>query len=176
MAALPGTGAQVAEKAGLTEWGAKMLLRQLWDLRIVHPGAVTESGPHANPTAVWMVGDGDRAHGLRVKKHKPKLNHIAFAVLWRCLEDGATKVEVIQSSGLQHNTVRRTLDALHKCGAIRVSAWEKDSMGRSVIPVWVAGAGKDAKKPKRRTESERWRQTYERRQIQRVTMLAQTGV
>jgi hypothetical protein len=177
IAALPGTGAEVAERSGLTEWGAKMLLRQFWDLRMVHPGGVTETGPRAAHTAVWQIGDGERAPGLRVKKHKPKLNHYSFAVLWRCLEDGATKTEAIEASGLNHNTVRRTLEALHTGGAIRVSAWEKDSMGRSVIPVWIAGAGKDAKKPKPKSanESERWRRTYERRQIHLVTMLAQAG-
>lgn len=146
--AMPGTSEEIGEKAGMTKACAARILVSLWRLGLCHPGGVKVLKVHANRTAVWSVGEGEKAEGLRVKMAaRSKAQHIAFAHLWKMLDHGATAHEAAEESGVAHASAYRMIAELKEHGLVRIAAWEPDNLGRPVA-VWQIGEGASAKKPK----------------------------
>jgi hypothetical protein len=169
MLALPGTARQIAKRTGMDESGVRRLARSFWALGLAHPGGRKPAKAHQPVEAIWRIGEGPKADGLRVATPmRPLSQHIAWKYLWRALEDGGTKQELREVTGLGNVTIRRALLAL----PVYVCEYEVDALGRPVA-VWKLGKKPDAPRPAPPTEGEKWR-AYQKRKAWRV--LAQQGV
>lgn len=167
MLALPARADQVAERVGMTVSCVRLILRQLWSLRMAHPGEA--EGARNNVVAVWLQGDGDAAPGVRGGgRLKPGAQLIAFATIWRALDGGARVSVVFEETGVSRDAVYRLLGFMRKAGGAHITTWEKDRFGRAVA-VWTLGEGRDAPRPKLRTAGEIARQ-YNRRLQYRTLM------
>jgi hypothetical protein len=167
---LPGTSEDIAERVGSDKTTVARLMSCLWFLGLCHPGGVRKVKAHSNRTAVWHLGVGDKAEGLRVRKAKrPKAQQIAFASIWRALEDGATARGAAIETGSSHVSLYNVLAVMKEHEWVHVWTWDRDAVGRPVA-VWRIGPGKDAPKP-RVTKAEKARKYRARLRIRALTML-----
>jgi hypothetical protein len=171
LCALPGTAKQIAKRTGIQADGVRIIARRLWWLGLMHPGRVRAAGLRHPAEAIWMLGDGPVAPGLRINPpRRPLVQHIAFAHLVRALEGGATRPELHRLTGLHRTAVARVIRAFGP--RLHIAEWELDSVGRPVA-VWQFGRKPNAPKPKPPSESQK-AQRYEQRKVWRA--LAQQGV
>jgi hypothetical protein len=78
-----------------------------------------------------------------------KINAYSQAQMIKLLLEGThTCHELAEATGLHYVTVQQYTRELHRAGAARICAWEKDSRGRDMTKVYTLGAGKDAKRSK----------------------------
>lgn len=170
MAALPGNCEQVAERSGLTSRGARATLRTLWGQKILHPGG-TEKTSRGAARTIWIADEGDMHPSLRLAKPpRPRAAQIAFAVLWKCLDDGGSVEECVERTGLSRSTVYRLLKAARAANLVRVSAWTLGGHSRWVA-VWSLGNGRNAPKPPAmdaRARWQRWRELFGARKLLRL--------
>jgi DNA-binding IclR family transcriptional regulator len=76
-----------------------------------------------------------------------RVNALSFAKMMAALaEGGATQRDLVEHTGLCSQTVREYVYALKREGVIRVSAWERDTLGRCCTPAYSIGGGFDARK------------------------------
>jgi hypothetical protein len=96
---------------------------------------------------------------------KPRrLNCLTLAKLIRAIQDCPSSAQdVADASGLFIGTARDFCRSLHKEKAVRIVAWEPDSLGRAVTPVYAFGSGPDAKKPPPRRDQKDWKRRYRAR-------------
>ena len=99
------------------------------------------------------------------------LNSTAWAVFIQTLaEDGGTLQDLAQESGLSIWTISKVLRSLHKRGAIHVASWDNDTLGRPSVRLWKLGRAKDAKRPARKSNTQKCRDYYEKqRQVAAAT-------
>lgn len=169
MRALPGTAKQIARRTGMDDSGVRRLVRSLWGLGLMHPGGKQPASKWHPAEAIWKRGEGPSAPGLRVgKPMRPLSQHIAFKYLWKALQDGATKLELQELTGLGQVTIRRSMLVL----PVHICEYEPDALGRPVA-VWKIGKKPNAPKPAPPSDGEKWRR-YQQRKAWRV--LAQQGV
>lgn len=163
MRALPGTANEISERIGMGDGGVRRLLRKMWWLKLVHPGGARSAGQRRPAEAVWMLGEGETAARLTLAQPlRAGLQHIAWAYMWRALEDGATRKELETLSGVTAVSVRRALRALS--GMIYVAEYERDALGRP-FPVYRLGRKKHVPKPTPPTAAEKWRRYQVRKQV-----------
>lgn len=171
MLALPGTSEQIALRIGSEQRNVAYIMSSFWRLGLCHPGSVGKGKIHGGKTAVWMLGAGQMAAGLRVRKiGRSKAQHIAFAEIWRRLEDGATVKHVARECGTAYRSVYSVTDTLKQAGMAHISTWDKDDLGRPVA-VWVIGPGKDADKPPAKEPTQKYREYKARLRFKALTML-----
>lgn len=72
----------------------------------------------------------------------------AFGRMVDSLIDGASVPELVVVTGLNTTTVQRYVNGMRKSGAIHVHMWNPDRRGRDILPVYIMGRGKDAKRRK----------------------------
>jgi len=78
-----------------------------------------------------------------------KVNAMSFAHLVKMLMDGTrTARELAEETGLHVNTVYSYTKEMHKVKAVHIADWEKDTMGRDCMPVFMIGNKPDAKRQK----------------------------
>jgi hypothetical protein len=168
---LPGTSEDIANAVGSNKTTVARLMSCLWRLGLCHPGEVRKVKMHANKTAVWLLGNGEKGAGLRVKPaQRPKAQQIAFASIWRALEDGSTAHGIAHECGASHVSVYKILGVLREAGRVHISTWESDAVGRPVA-VWQLGMGRDAKKPPAKRAGEKAREYRARLRFKALTML-----
>jgi len=81
----------------------------------------------------------------RVKKMTP----FCYAKMIRAMqENDYSEGEIAEMTGLHPNTAGEYLRCLHREGAIHVCDWNKDRLGRDMIPVFRMGHGRDKKRQK----------------------------
>ena len=166
MRALPGTARELEKRTGMGDSGVRRVLRAFWWLKLVHPGAAKIGGLRNAPEAVWMLGEGPVAAGLRIGGPVRALpQHISWAYLWRGLQDGATRTELRVLTGMSMISVQRSLKALRPI--IRISEYERDSLGRP-YPVWQFGKGQSKPRPKPPTPGEKWNRYQKRLQFRAI--------
>ena len=74
-----------------------------------------------------------------------RLSALSMAKITKALIDGPCSIPELQDvSGLNINTLREYMRALHKEGAVHISGWEADATGRDSFRVYKLGAGKDS--------------------------------
>ena len=173
--ALPGTAEDIAERCGMTDRGVTLMFRRMWSLGLVHPGGAEPGrSPHSGTMAVWMAGEGPRAPGIRLgSAMRPLAGHIAFASIWRELQDGGTAHGIAEDTGTNRVSVYRLLAFLREQGAIRIVGYDRDALNRSVA-VWALGRGQDVRK-RLVTPSEKHRRYRERITLKPLAMLALAG-
>lgn len=88
--------------------------------------------------------------GSEMKVRAPmRLNALCVARLIRYMQDiPSTVCDLAEHTGLAPSTTRRFLIALAREGAVYVSGWEPDRLGRYTTKVFSLGQAKDAKRPK----------------------------
>ncbi len=76
-----------------------------------------------------------------------KVNAMSYSRLIKLLMDGTrTAAELAEETGLHKQTVYDYTRQLHKAKAVYIADWEKDSMGRDCMPIFMIGNKKDAKR------------------------------
>lgn len=171
MRALPGTAKEIAQRTGMGDSGVRRVLRAFWWLKLLHPGDKKPAAQRQSAEAIWIEGDGPRADGVRIgAPMHPLSQHIAWAYLWRALQDGATKPELKELTGLTALTIQRAMKGLG--AAVRIVEYERDALGRP-YPVWKLGEGNNKAKPKPPTSLEKWNRYQDRK---RYRVLAQQEV
>jgi len=76
-----------------------------------------------------------------------KVNPLHYAKLVKLMMDGAYNChELADMTGLAYATVLSYAKALHKEKAAHISMWDKDSVGRDTVKIYMIGAGRDAKR------------------------------
>lgn len=76
-----------------------------------------------------------------------KMSPICYAKMLKELQRRpSSRPALAEATGLSVMTVGSYLQALHAEEVIHIHGWEKDSMGRDAIPLWVLGMGIDAKR------------------------------
>lgn len=169
MMALPATANQIAARTGMGDGGVRRLLRKFWWLKLVHPGGKRQAGCRHPVEAVWMEGEGPAVQGLRLAAPlRASAQHIAWAVMWRALKDGATKLELQELSGVTGVSVRRAICALGSL--VHVAEYERDALGRP-FPVWKIGRKKSMQKPKPPTHAEKWRCYQARKRVRIIARM-----
>lgn len=102
-------------------------------------------------------------------------NTTAYAeVIATLVDSGGTIPALSQESGLALTTTRKFVAALKRRKLVRVQAWDKDSLGRTVIAVYEWGSAPDAKRPARQTMEERRARYYAK--LQTLAILRGTSV
>lgn len=171
MLALPATAVEVAQRVGMTERSTRLILRRLWAVKLVHPGATREVGKHRNITAVWLPGDGKAAPGLFTSRAVAlRSNLIAFATLWRALQEGSTAHDLGDDNGLSHVSVYRMLKYLRERKQVHIGGFMRDALGRPVA-IWVLGEGANAPRPRAQNATVKSRLYRERKRLKALTML-----
>lgn len=84
-----------------------------------------------------------------------KVNQDTYARLFKELLDGPVSAhDAVEATGIHLVTAQNLFRCLKKHKVVHIAAWDKDSRGRDMIPVYGLGAGRD--KPRRRkTAAER---------------------
>lgn len=83
-------------------------------------------------------------------------NTTAYAEIVAALVNSEGSIPALsQESGLALATTRKFVAALKRRKLVRIQAWDKDSLGRTVIAVYEWGSAPDAKRPARQTMEER---------------------
>lgn len=171
MLALPGTSEQIAQRIGSGQRNVAYIMSSFWRLELCHPGSVGKGKVHGGKTAVWMLGAGQMATGLRVRKiGRSKAQHIAFAAIWRALEEAATAKHIARECGTALRSVYKVTETLKQAGMAHISTWDKDDLGRPVA-VWVIGHGKDAERPPAKGPTQKYREYKARLRFKALTML-----
>lgn len=88
---------------------------------------------------------------------KKRVNRENLSSFIGALLDGATLREIVETTGMNYETIRPTVKVMHEAGVVYVSAWKQDPMGRWSIAVYQLGRHADTKKPRPRSEVERTR-------------------
>jgi hypothetical protein len=79
-----------------------------------------------------------------------KINHIKMAKTIAMLHNGPTTASQLASeAGVHLVTAQSWLRELRQQGAVHITQWQQDSLGRDCIPVYALGKGDDL--PRRRT-------------------------
>ena len=158
MAALPGTSAQLASKAGIKTKGAAEVMRRFWSLGLVYPGGIVGNPEQLSGGAtktVWHAGRGIPV-SKRVKKIQPRAAHIMFASLVRALEQPRTTKELAQIVGVGLVTMQARVKALRDAGLVHIPEWTRDAQGRAFAR-YEWGPGANVKKPPPLSSAEKWR-------------------
>lgn len=71
--------------------------------------------------------------------------------------------DLVAKTGVNYETLRPLINALHEGGVVYVSHWRADSMGRMSIACYQLGFGVDALKRKPKTPSQRTRDYVKRK-------------
>ena len=78
-----------------------------------------------------------------------KINQETYARLFKELLDvPMTSQDAVEATGLHLCTAQSLMRCLRKHKVVHISAWETDSKGRDVTPVYALGGGRD--KPRRK--------------------------
>ena len=91
------------------------------------------------------------------------------------LDGPTTAQEIHEEVGIAKSTAYDLLHAFHFAHVAHISAWEDDSRGYNIIPVFSLGQGRDARKRPRKKTTER-AAAYRQRVRAREKIAAMTGV
>ena len=84
-----------------------------------------------------------------MKRPAVRINAISFAHLIAALGEGmVTRAYLVERTGLHIVTVHDYVHALHRVGMVYIAAWDFDTRGHQVIPVYSLGSAQDAKQPR----------------------------
>ena len=76
-----------------------------------------------------------------------KVNATSYAHLIKMLMEGTrTAEELAEETGLHIHTVYQYTRELHKVKAVHIADWEKDTLGRDSMPIFMIGNKPDAKR------------------------------
>ena len=76
-----------------------------------------------------------------------KVNAMSYAHLIKMLMEGTrTANELARDTGLHKQTVYQYTRELHKVKAVYIADWEKDTLGRDAMPIFMIGNKPDAKR------------------------------
>jgi hypothetical protein len=88
--------------------------------------------------------------------HKHLSNVSAYAEAIYSLSQGPCTIrELVDESGMAHNTARKFIFSLRRRSMVHIAAWEKDTTGRFTVAAYGWGEGKDVKRPPSKTMEER---------------------
>jgi hypothetical protein len=108
-------------------------------------------------------------------RKRTRLNAKLYAMALQEMADGpSTRQELIEQTGLGVKTVAGIVKALHQRRLIHIGAWEKDALGRCILPAFSFGKGRDVPKPAPKTGAELAR-SYTARRAQRSALHASAG-
>jgi hypothetical protein len=80
-----------------------------------------------------------------------RLNALTVALMTKAMQEGpCTLTDLHDVCGLERPAIRRYIAAMRKVKAARIAEWEQDAIGRSVIPAFMLGDGKDKPRPPKR--------------------------
>lgn len=160
------------EEVAAKIWRGKVSVRQVL-YRLHHMGVLRIAG-WAKPAigrgiyaARFAYGAGENAPypgklkngpmGEALKTSRPRPELISFVSIVRCLQEGATRAEIGEQTGVAHHVLSRLLQVMRKeLGIVHVSSWQirPDGMGQR-SEVLTFGPGRDAAKPRRMCEKKR---------------------
>ena len=125
-----------------------------------------EQRPHTPPLPIFAWGHGDDAEPPAVRRNGRTVegvNHpvqrvcksiTAFAALLQAIERPAHRSAIVQSTGLDKETVTAGLEALCWVGLAHIAAWSMREHGGAPIEKYQLGGGADAPKPGRGARAE----------------------
>lgn len=103
-----------------------------------------------------------------------KINHLVLAQTVKLLLDGpATAHEVAEHTGIHIVTAQEWMRGLRKEGAVHISGWIADGLGRDTTAVYQLGKGRD--KPRHRFTPAERQARYRARKRQLNTQAIITG-
>jgi len=100
-----------------------------------------------------------------------KVNQTAYAIALRSLLDGPVTVQdIMHETGLSVATTRSLMRTLKQYRVVHIGSWEQNSQSKWIVPVYVIGAGRDAKRPKmsRAEVNERYKRKKEQLALSRL--------
>ena len=91
--------------------------------------------------------------GTKLEKlgYKKNVSEMVYAMLCGPF----TRFELEKRTGITYDTLCPIINAMHERGALHISAWKQDSMGRQTIAVYTLGIGVDVPKRKPKTHAQR---------------------
>lgn len=154
----PATARGVARRHKVCECVARYLLRQLLQLEVVRITSwrrVSKNGP---PDRVFGRGGAPNAPpplttrgkpGAGPVRHAGKLKPaiLAFASVWRELEEPITATQLGEETGIGMQAIYRFLTAMRECNAVRVADWKRS--GSISVALFQRGHQPDAPRPER---------------------------
>lgn len=109
---------------------------------------------------------------LKDRASKHRVNHEAYAAVIKALLDHPqTAHELAEVSGLHIVTSQGLMRVFKRHKIVHVSAWDPDSLGRDVTPVFSLGKGRNVARRKK-TPAERTAAYRARQQAKLLTLRA----
>lgn len=189
----PMTHMQVADQFGRADSKMRNIMVAMVRARLLHISAWAEQ-PHTRGCVppVFAYGPGVNAiyprrtgHkiqgatiGLTQRNRRPTIE--ALGKIFDLLKDGATRAEILDSTGLMHHNLAPVLRLLKGLGMIHVAGYRRrdESSTGSPAQVFQLGDRRDAQRPPRISEAERnaaWRQRRTARASQLGILFALAG-
>lgn len=106
-----------------------------------------------------------------------KTTQETYAILFKHLLDSPmTAHELVDESGIHVVTAQRLMRTLKEYKVVHICAWEKDSRGRDVTPVYKLGKGRDKKRARMTTaeRTQRYRKKLEGLLLQNMVVKRKT--
>lgn len=90
------------------------------------------------------------------KAPKAKLNALYFALMLREFQRGpCTATEIADATGYARKTMVAILRTMHDQSVLHIAEWEAAADGRTKLPVYALGDGKDTPRPAPLSRAER---------------------
>lgn len=100
-----------------------------------------------------------------------KMNQEKYALaIKELLETPCTAHDIAEVTGVHTVTAQNLMRAFLRHKIVHISAWDTDSRGRDVTPVYSLGPGRDAKRRKK-SAAERQRQSREKKKMAAIVSL-----
>jgi hypothetical protein len=104
-----------------------------------------------------------------------KLNKIAYGHIVKALLLGpCSVVDLAEACGMHERTLYELMNTWEKMHVVFVKAWDPDSRGRDVFPVYALGEGRKARKRKL-TPAQRSQRARDKKKLNNLTQLTTRG-
>lgn len=158
----PSTTLQIHLHGGIGRTAVARIITTLRQVRRVRISGWVMA-PHTPTMPVWTLGDGPdvplplyRPNGKPVDGARCGLQGssssevLALHHLLRMLECGhpSSAPELCDATGMHRDTVGKALTALVQHGFARIAEWDQRGTGGKPLPLFEAGAGQSARRPK----------------------------
>ena len=94
-------------------------------------------------------------HGPGTKLEKLGYKKNVSEMVYAMLCGPFTRSELAARSGITYDTLCPVINALHERGALYISSWRQNTIGRYTVAVYTLGIGVDQPKPKPKTGAQR---------------------
>lgn len=186
LAEYPETAAQVAQRHGSCMSATLRILRRLHDMRVIRVCGWTRQHLRSPDLPIYSFSDGDdvprppcrttgkpsRSPSVLIERAKPSPELTAFAALIHALREPSTLNDLVETTGLHYNSLRRTVKHMRSIRLVYVAGWEKTAGDRArMFRVGVNVRDKEKPRPE---PIEKTQRRYRHARAERERMLLVT--